>query len=133
MKNAVIMTLANALAGVSANKVDAADAYKILKWKSELTRAAKAVDSQRQALVRECFTDEERALAADPKSEKSEEVLAKIGRFNQLFSALMEDETEVAVKTVRWSSWHQLCADNDLHLGALECELEGVLFRGEEE
>lgn len=129
MKNLSILKLAQAFDRCGANSVDDAHAYKILKMKSELRKAQKAINERAEDLSKEVFADDaEAALARDAQATKSPELLEKIRRFNSLYETLMDDETDINVKRVPFKVWRTFTKENDMKLGLVEADIEGVFF-----
>lgn len=129
MKNSLILSLSRSFANVGANTIDIADAYKLLKMKSEILKARRALDERMNELSKDTFTDEEAVLSSDPKSEKSPVLIEKIKRYNKLCDEMLKEDTPIAnVKRVSFKTWQKFTKENDLKLGLDEADLEGVFF-----
>jgi len=128
MKNYLIIVLAEgAFMKASTNTLDAGSAYKLIRAKKEISDAYREVASQREALVAEILTPEERARINDPKLKD------KVARLQECLSSFVMEDTDVKLSPVPFADWHRFCAENGLKVGGLEIELEGILWEAPEE
>ena len=125
LKNSVIKALVeNGLQNTTDHSVDCKHAYKVYNFRHEILAAAKDIDSKRQGLVGSAgieepkkFDERRRLLAAKTnrtaeEQKELEEMEAKFNRFADLFAELMNDETELNVKTIPYEEYHKLANEN---------------------
>lgn len=130
MKNSIIVALAEGpFMQASANTLGVEHAYKVIKMKSVIRKAAQIIIDQREAIVKEYLTDEERQKLGTPDGEQLKE---KVEKASKCISNLLIEETDIECKPVPFAEWHKFCAENSLKLGALELELEGTLWKAPE-
>ena len=147
MKTIDILNLANAgVFSVSANTLDAAHAYKVVKFKSAVRKAAVAIDEQQKELTKEAGIedpqafDKERAELVKSKAnpERLEQLNVQFKRLLELREKFYNDDVELeGVKTIPYEQFHLVQQENkDLKskpLNAFEDLLEGVLWAAPEE
>lgn len=130
MKNSIIVALAEGpFMQASANTLGVEHAYKVIKMKSTIRKAAQTIIEQREAIVKEYLTDEERQKLGTPDGEQLRE---KVEKASQCVANLLNEETDINCKPLPFAEWHKFCAENSLKLGALELELEGTLWEAPE-
>lgn len=126
MKNSIIVVLAEGpFMQASANTLSVEHAYKVIKIKSAIRKAAQTIIEQREAIVKEYLTDEERQKLGTPDGEQLKE---KVEKASQCIANLLVEETDIECKSLPFAEWHKFCAENSLKLGALELELEGIMW-----
>ena len=126
MKNSIIVALAEGpFMQASANTLGVEHAYKVIKMKSAIRKAAQNIIDQREAIVKEYLTDEERQKLGTPDGEQLKE---KVEKASQCIGNLLVEETDIECKPLPFTEWHKFCAENSLKLGALELELEGIMW-----
>lgn len=113
----------------SANTLGVEHAYKVIKMKSAIRKAAQTIIDQREAIVKEYLTDEERQKLGTPDGEQLKE---KVEKASQCIANLLGEETDIECKSLPFAEWHKFCAENSLKLGVLELELEGTLWEAPE-
>lgn len=150
IKNQLVVALVNAgLLSITAHEVPVKDAYKAIKFKSEIDKANKAIDEKRVGLVEGAGIEdgqkfderlkELRALASPSEDEQKEldGAVEKLKKFQELYAELMNDETEIDVKTMPFESFHILAKENrETRVGGqtidiftvFASELEGILW-----
>jgi len=131
---------------ITANNIDAAHAYKVLKFKKagrkafeELAESERAILEEVDIKEPEAFDKERAALAksgSDPS--KLEQMNKKLDRLVELRKALYEEEVELeGVKTVPYDQFHELQKENaempGKPLNVFEDLLEGILWEVPEE
>ena len=127
MKQTLIRQIAESgIMTASANTLDAAQAYKVLRWKSVIRKAYEDQEEARKNILKEVFTEDE--LTRLNSGSADEELQPKLQRFSDLYGSLMGEEVNLDLKKVPYEAWHALSKENSLKLGVLETELEGVLF-----
>lgn len=147
MKNIDILNIANAgVFSISANTLDAAHAYKVIKFKSAVRKAAIDIDEDQRALAKEAGIedaaafDKERAelnrTKADP--DRLEKLNAQFNRLLELREAFYNEEAKLdGVKTIPYEQFYALQKENkDLQGKPLDVYadlLEGILWTGEPE
>lgn len=130
MKNSIIVALTEGpFMQASANTLGVEHAYKVIKIKSAIRKAAQAIIDQREAIVKEYLTDEERQKLGTPDGEQLKE---KVEKASQCIANLLDEETDIECKSLPFAEWHKFCAENSLKLGVLELELEGTLWEAPE-
>ena len=147
MKKYEILSLVNAgILSVTANDLDAAHAYKVLKFKRSVKAAFdKLADAEKELLKESGIEDaqafdKERAdlIKSGENSERLEELNKQFDRFNSLRDLLYKEEVQLeGVKTIPFAQFHVLQKENkDLQhkpLNAFEFLLENVLWAAPEE
>ena len=113
----------------SANTLGVEHAYKVIKMKSAIRKTAQTIIDQREAIVKEYLTDEERQKLGTPDGEQLKE---KVEKASQCIANLLSEETDIECKSLPFAEWHKFCAENSLKLGALELELEGIFWEAPE-
>ena len=127
MKQTLIRQIAESgIMTASANTLDAAQAYKVLRWKSAIKKAYEDQEEARKSILKEVFTEDE--LTRLNSGSADEELQPKLQRFSDLYGSLMGEEVNLDLKKVPYEAWHALSKENSFKLGVLETELEGVLF-----
>ena len=131
MKNSIIVALAEGpFMQASANTLGVEHAYKVIKMKSTIRKAAQIIIDQREAIVKEYLTDEERQKLGTPDGEQLKE---KVEKARKCIANLLGEETDLDRDApLPFAEWHKFCAENSLKLGALELELEGTLWEAPE-
>lgn len=127
MKQTLVRQIAESgIMTASANTLDAAQAYKVLRWKSAIRKAYEDQEEHRKNILKEVFTEDE--LTRLNSGNTDEELQPKLQRFSDLYSSLMGEEVNLDLKKIPYEAWHALSKENSFKLGVLETELEGVLF-----
>ena len=141
MKNIDLLNLVNAgILGITANDLDASQAYKVLKFKRAVKRAFSDVAESERGLLSEVGIadpgafDKERQDCTDP--ERKAELDKTFDRFNELRKNLYEEEVKLDCKTLPFDAFHALQRENKAQkaapLNAFEDVLEGVLWESPE-
>lgn len=125
LKNSVIKALIeNGLQNTTDHSVDCKHAYKVYNFIHEVVCANKVLDEKRVELLKTAgienakeFDARRKALSENLKRTKKEQeeleaMDAKIKRFFELFAELMNDETELNVKTIPYEEYHKLANEN---------------------
>jgi len=125
LKNSVIKALIeNGLQNTTDHSVDCKHAYKVYNFIHEVVGANKVLDEKRVELLKTAgienakeFDARRKALSETLKRTKKEQeeleaMDAKIKRFFELFAELMNDESELNVKTIPYEEFHKLAAEN---------------------
>lgn len=141
MKNIDILNLANAgVLAISANDLDAAHAYKVMKFKRAIRKAFESLSDAEKELLKEvgiedgsAFDKELARLRKDnSEQEKRKELEQKLSRYLSLRDALFEEEVTLDCKTIPFEQFHILQRENkDINgkpLNLFEDILEGVLW-----
>lgn len=115
----------------STNTLEASQAYKVLKWKIAIKKAAEELENSRVSLVKELFTEEEQQQLNS--STLPNELHDKVLRFNEMYASLINEDCDIQFDKLSYNNWHSLCKENSLKLNGLEIELNGVLFDTSEE
>lgn len=147
MKTIDILNLANAgVFSVSANSLDAAHAYKVIKFKSAVRKAAAAIDEAQKELTKEAGIEDPQAfdkerselIKSKANPERLAELNAQFGRLMELRDKFYNDDVELeGVKTIPYDQFFALQKENkDLEhkpLDAFADLLEGVLWEAPKE
>jgi len=125
LKNSVILALVeHGLENTTDHSVDCGNAYKVYKFVHEIRKANEEILDERAGLVKAAGIDdpqkfdERRAeLKAKPKLTEAErrelaEMDEKLDRFTKTFDELLDNETELDVKTIPFEQYHKLAAEN---------------------
>lgn len=147
MKNIDILNIANAgVFSISANTLDAASAYKVIKFKSAVRKAAISIDEDQRELAREAGIedaaafDKERAELSRTKADpdRLEKLNAQFGRLLEIRNKFYDEDVELeGIKTIPYEQFFALQKENkDLPGKPLDVYadlLEGILWTGEPE
>lgn len=141
MKNKDISNLVQTgLLGISANDLDTANAYKVMKFKRSVKKAFESLAEAEKDLLKEAgiedgaaFDKELARLRKDnSEPEKRKELEQKLSRYLSLRDALFEEEVTLDCKTIPFEQFHILQRENkDINgkpLNLFEDILEGVLW-----
>lgn len=146
MKNIDIINLANTgVLAITANDLDAAQAYKVLKFKKAVRKAFEVIVESERDILKEAGIedgqafDKERKELMESKSdlERLEELNKKFERFMELRNNLYQEEVELECTVMPFEQFHILQKENkDVQgkpLNVFEDVLEGVLWEEKEE
>ena len=124
-KNQLIQNLvSNGLEATTDHSLEYKDAYKIFKFKKGIADANKAIEEKRQELVKTAgiedgqkFDERRKELEALPQMNEAEqkeydEMLEKLKKFGELYNELLNDESEVEIKTISFEAYHKLANEN---------------------
>ena len=141
MKNIDIFNLANAgVLAISANDLDSAHAYKVMKFKRAIRKAFESLSDAEKDLLKEVGIEDgaafDKELARLRKNnsepEKRKEMEQKLSRYLSLREALFEEEVTLDCKTIPFEQFHILQKENkDINgkpLNIFDDILEGVLW-----
>lgn len=147
MKNRDIVSLVNmGVLNVDYSVVDGRDAYKVYRTLRDIRKAAQDIEEQRGELIRRHVSDEEirkaQAYETAVKSKKEPEmtgeeyaaVIAKLNEAGKEIESLMNDTTEIDVRTIPFGEYFKVKkANKDLLKPAADFILEGVLWKDEDD
>ena len=146
MKNYDILNLANAgVLAITANDLDAAHAYKVLKFKKAVKAAFEAIADSEKEILKEAGIEDGQAFDKEHKElieskenpERLEEMDKQFERFMELRANLYKEDVELDTKTIPYEQFHVLQKENkELEhkpLNIFEDILEGVLWSAPEE
>lgn len=147
MKNRDIVSLVNmGVLNVDYSVVDGKDAYKVYRTLRDIRKAAQDIEEQRGELIRRHVSDEEvrkaQAYEAAVKDKKEPErtgeeyaaVVAKLNEAGKEIESLMNDTTEIDVRTIPFGEYFKVKkANKDLLKPAADFILEGVLWKDEDD
>lgn len=146
MKTIDILNLANAgILSISANDLDAAHAYKVLKFKKAVKKAFESIMESEREILKEAGIEDAVAFDKERKeliesgsnSKRREEMNKQLSRVLELRSNLYKEDVELDCKTIPFEQFHALqCENKDLAnkpLNAFEEILEGVLWEAPNE
>lgn len=124
LKNYIIKNLVdNGLENTTDHDLSAAHAYKVFKFRDEVAKANKEMDEKRVKLVKDIIGDggefekkrEELTKLTERTKEQQKELddlNGKLNKFNELYVELMNDESELNVKTIPFEEYHLLAREN---------------------
>lgn len=147
IKNGDIIGLVNmGILNVDYSEVDGGQAYKVYRFLRDVRKAAQDIEEQRGELVRRHVSEEElrsaQAYEASLKEKKEPEmpeaeyraVVAKLSEAGKEVDALMNDTTEIDVRTIPFGEYFKLKkANREMFRPGADFALEGVLWKGDEE
>lgn len=146
MKTIDILNLANAgILSITANDLDAAHAYKVLKFKKAIKKAFESIMESEQEILKEAGIedavafDKERKELIESGSDKKrlEELNKQLSRVLELRGNLYKEDVELDCKAIPFEQFHALqCENKDLDhkpLNTFEDLLEGVLWEAPNE
>ena len=151
MKRQDIILLTNlGIQAVTAHTLDAAHAYKVVKFRKAVQAALDAYNKDKEAILKDAgiedgnaFDDELNKLRQISDRTADESLRLKmmedtLKRFAELHRALLDDEVTLDCKTMPYAEWHKLQVENkdkeingrkmDILSGYVEDILEGVLW-----
>ena len=147
IKNGDIIGLVNTgILNVDYSEVDGGQAYKVYRFLRDVRKAAQDIEEQRGELVRRHVSEEElrkaqayeAALKEKKEPEMSEEdykaVIARLSEAGKEVEALMNDTTEIDIRTIPFGEYFKLKkANREMFRPGADFALEGVLWQDEEE
>lgn len=141
MKNIDIINLANGgILAITANDLDAAHAYKVIKFKKAVKKAFESIVESEKEIIKEAGIEDAQAFDNERKeliesgsdSGRLEELNKQFARFIELRNNLYNEEVELDCKVIPFEQFHALQRENkDLErkpLNVFEDILEGVLW-----
>jgi len=141
MKNIDILNLANTgILSITANDLDAAQAYKVLKFKKAVKKAFEGITESEREILKEAGIEDAVAFDKERKEliesgsnkERLDELNKQLSRVIELRSNLYKEDVELDCKAIPFEQFHALqCENKDLDhkpLNAFEDLLEGVLW-----
>lgn len=156
LKNNVILSLINlGISATTEHDVPVKDAYKAYAFRHAIEKANKDLEDKRQGLVKSAGIEDgqkfdermkelrklekESKLSGKEKEELSE-MTGKLEKFNELYTELLNDESEIGdIKVMSYESYHALAKENRGKEGKpdifsiLAGELEGILWEAPKE
>lgn len=153
LKNNIIISLVNlGISATTEHDVPVKDAYKAYAFRHAIEKANKDLDEKRQGLVKSAgiedgqkFDERMKELRKIDKPTEAEakelaEMTGKLKKFNDLYTELLNDESEIGnIKVMSYESYHALAKENRGKEGKpdifslLAGELEGVLWEAPKE
>lgn len=146
MRNNDIFNLAtNGVLQISANDLDAAQAYKVLKFKRAVKKAFEDIAESEKELLKDAgiedavaFDKERKELVESKENhERLTEMDKQFNRFLELRENLYNEEVGLDCKTIPFEQFHLLQKENkelkNKPLNVFEDILEGVLWAAPEE
>lgn len=147
MKNGELVALVNrGLLNIDYTEVDGEQAYKVYRFLRDVRKAAQDIEEQRGELVRRHVSEEElrkaqayeAALKDKKEPEMSEEdykaVIARLSEAGKEVEALMNDTTEIDIRTIPFGEYFKLKkANREMFRPGADFALEGVLWKDEED
>lgn len=153
MKKQTLIVLANAgIQSITNHTLDAAQAYKVVKFRKSFNAAIDAIAEDEKALLKEAGIedapsfnkelDELRKANRTPEQEdKYKEMTEKVKRYNELHAEMLQEDVTLDCKALPYAEWHKLQNENkefgpqklDVLSGHVEEDLEGILWVAPEE
>ena len=141
MKTIDILNLANAgILSITANDLDAAQAYKVLKFKKAVRKAFESIIESEKDILKEAGIENGQAFDKERKElrengsnpERLTELDKQFSRFMELRNNLYKEDAELDCKAMPYEQFHILQKENkDVQgkpLNVFEDALEGVLW-----
>ena len=141
MKNIDILNLANAgVLEITTNDLDAAQAYKVLKFKKAVRKAFEGIMESEREIIKEAGIEDAVAFDKERKElrengsnhERLAELDKQFSRFMELRNNLYKEDVELDCKVMPYEQFHILQKENkDVQgkpLNVFEDVLEGVLW-----
>lgn len=141
MKTIDILNLANAgILSITANDLDAAHAYKVLKFKKAVKKAFEGIMESEREILKEAGIEDAAAFDKERKEliesggnpKRLEEMNKQLSRVLELRGNLYKEDVELDCKAIPFEQFHALqCENKDLDhkpLNTFEDLLEGVLW-----
>lgn len=128
LKNNIIVALVNNGAlNITANGLDAGQAYKVIKFRRAIQKAFEALLEAEKAIIADCGLEIGEKGVLNGSDESKE-------KFGKLRTELYADEAEIGeVKSLPYADWHKLKGENKgLANAYIEDNLEGVLWTAPE-
>lgn len=141
MKNIDILNLANTgVLAITANDLDAAQAYKVLKFKKAVRKAFEAIIESERDILKEAGIEDGQAFDKERNElrengsnpERLAELDKQFSRFMDLRNNLYKEDVELDCKVMPYEQFHILQKENKevqgKPLNVFEDVLEGVLW-----
>lgn len=141
MKNIDILNLANTgVLAITANDLDAAQAYKVLKFKKAVRKAFESIIESEKDILKEAGIEDGQAFDKERNElrengsnpERLAELDKQFSRFMELRNNLYKEDVELDCKVMPYEQFHVLQKENkDVQgkpLNVFEDMLEGVLW-----
>lgn len=146
MKNIDILNLANTgVLAITANDLDAAQAYKVLKFKKAVRKAFEAIIESERDILKEAGIEDGQAFDKERNElrengsnpERLAELDKQFSRFMELRNNLYKEDVELDCKVMPYEQFHILQKENKevqgKPLNVFEDVLEGVLWEAPNE
>lgn len=146
MKTIDILNLSNAgILSITANDLDAAHAYKVLKFKKAVKKAFESIMESEREIIKEAGIEDAAAFDKERKElmesgsnpKRLEEMNKQLSRVLELRANLYKEEVELDCKVLPFEQFHALQRENkDLDhkpMNTFEDLLEGVLWEAPNE
>lgn len=146
MKNIDILNLANTgVLAITANDLDAAQAYKVLKFKKAVRKAFEAIIESERDILKEAGIEDGQAFDKERNElrengsnpERLAELDKQFSRFMELRNNLYKEDVELDCKAMPYEQFHILQKENKevqgKPLNVFEDVLEGVLWEAPNE
>lgn len=141
MKNIDILNLANTgILSITANDLDSAQAYKVLKFKKAVRKAFEAIIESERDILKEAGIEDGQAFDKERNElrengsnpERLAELDKQFSRFMELRNNLYKEDVELDCKVMPYEQFHILQKENKevqgKPLNVFEDVLEGVLW-----
>ena len=156
LKNNIIISLMNlGISATTEHDVPVRDAYKAYAFRHAIEKANKDLEDKRQGLVKSAGIEdgqkfdermkelrklEKENKLSDKEKKELAEMSGKLEKFQELYTELLNDESEIGdIKVMSYESYHALAKENrgkdnkpDI-FSIMQGELEGILWEAPKE
>ena len=156
LKNNIIVSLINlGISATTEHDVPVKDAYKAYAFRHAIEKANKDLEDKRQGLVKSAGIEdgqkfdermkelrkiEKEGKLSDKEKKELAEMQEKLNKFQELYTELLNDESEIGdIKVMSYESYHALAKENRGKEGKpdifsiMQSELEGKLWEAPKE
>lgn len=156
LKNTVIVSLINlGIQATTEHDVPVKDAYKAYAFRHAIEKSHKEFEDKRPGLVKSAGIEdgqkfdermkelrkiEKEGKLSDKEKKELAEMTEKLNKFNELYTELLNDESEIGnIKVMSYESYHALAKENRGKEGKpdifsiMQGELEGILWEAPKE
>lgn len=113
LKNSLIKSLSESgLENTTDHELSAAHAYKVFRFRDEVAKAYKDIEEKRVKLVKDTVGEDYEEKRKNATEEEKKELDDKLTKFAELYNELMNDESELNIKTIPFEEYHLLAREN---------------------
>ena len=113
LKNQLIKALSESgLENTTDHELSAAHAYKVFRFRDEVAKAYKDIEEKRIKLVKDTLGEDYEEKRKNATEEEAKALDEKLAKFAELYNELMNDETELNIKTIPFEEYHALAKEN---------------------
>lgn len=153
MKKQTIIMLANAgVQSITNHTLDAAQAYKVVKFRKAFNAILEAIGEDEKTMLKEAGIEDpmsfnkeleelRNAQRTPEQEEKFKDMSNKLQRYSDLHEEMLKEEATIDCKPLPYEEWHKLQCENccvgegkkDLLPSFVEDMLEDILWKAPEE